>query len=131
MTDDAPAEALKQQLRLDLAAALKARRGDEVRALRALLAAIDNAEAVEGPSLSSSSSPPASNEHVAGSVAGVGAAEAARRTLSASDLERIMEAEVTELVGQADRFAEIGRADDAARLRVEEGVLARYRYPNG
>jgi hypothetical protein len=124
MTEGTPAEKLKERLRRDLTAALKAKRRDEATALRILISAVDNAETVEdrvGPAS------PGSSEHVAGSVPGAGAGDVARRDLSQSDLQRIIKTEVAELREQADRFEAHGRADAAARLRGEAEVVKRYR----
>jgi hypothetical protein len=101
---------------------MKAQQRDEMAALRSLIAAIDNAESVED---ASSSSPPPS-EHVAGTVQGLGAADAARRSLSEHDLQRIVEAELWERDAQAERLTLLGRIDEASRLRIEADVIARY-----
>jgi hypothetical protein len=125
VTEDTPTEILRARLRRDLRAAMKAQRRDEMAALRTLIAAIDNAEAVED---AASPSPP-SSAHVAGAVPGVGAADAARRMLSERDLQRIIEAELWERDAQAERLTLLGRSDDASRLRVEADVIARYQTP--
>jgi hypothetical protein len=101
---------------------MKAQRQDEMAALRSLIAAIDNAESVED---APSSSQPFS-EHVAGTVQGLGAADAARRSLSEHDLQRIIEAELWERDAQAERLTLLGRIDEASRLRIEADVIARY-----
>lgn len=123
VTEDTPAERLKQRLRVDLAAALKARRRDEATALRILIGAIDNAEAVEAEARPTS---PAASEHVAGARSGAGAGDAPRRRLSDSELQQIIGREVSELREEAGRFGEHGRADAAARLLGEAQVLTRY-----
>jgi uncharacterized protein len=122
VTEGTPAETLRTRLRGDLRAAMKAQRRHEMAALRALIAAIDNAESVEDPS----PAPPPSNEHVAGAVHGLGAGEADRRALSERDLQRIIENERWERDAQAERFALLGRVEDAGRLRAEAEVIARY-----
>jgi hypothetical protein len=104
---------------------MKAQQRDEMAALRNLIAAIDNAESVEDASASSQPS----GEHVAGAVPGLGAADAPRRSLSESDLQRIIETELWERDAQAERLILLGRADDASRLRVEAKVIARYQSP--
>ena len=91
-------------------------------ALRSVIAAIDNAESVED---ASSSSQP-SSEHVAGTLQGLGAADAARRSLSEHDLQRIIEAELWERDAQAERLTLLGRIDEASHLRIEADVIARY-----
>lgn len=123
-TEDTPAEILRTRLRRDLRAAMKAQRRDEMAALRTLIAAIDNAEAAETPSLAS---PPDASEHVAGARRGIGTADTARRSLSDGDLQRIVEAELWERDAQADRLELLGRTDDSTHLRTQAEVLARYR----
>jgi hypothetical protein len=126
VAENTPAEILRTRLRGDLRAAMKAQRRDEMAALRALIAAIDNAESVED----ASSPPLSSSAHVAGAVQGLGAADAARRSLSEHDLQRIIEAELWERDAQAERLTLLGRSDDASRLRVEADVIARYQTPH-
>jgi hypothetical protein len=125
VTEDTPAEMLRTRLRRDLRAAMKAQRRDEMAALRTLIAAIDNAEAVD----EASPEPRASSEHVAGAVQGVGAADATRRVLTERDLERVVETELWERDAQAARLELLGRADEASRLRIEADVIARYQTP--
>jgi hypothetical protein len=122
VTEDTPADILRTRLRGDLRAAMKAQRQDEMAALRSLIAAIDNAESVED----ASSSPRPSSEHVAGTLQGLGAADAVRRSLSEHDLQRIIEAELWERDAQAERLTLLGRIDEASRLRIEADVIARY-----
>lgn len=128
MTQDTPAEHLKKRLRHDLTSALKARRRDEASALRILIGSIDNAEPVEAQIFPRSAE---ASEHVAGTVAGVGAGDVRRRQLSESDLRQIVAREVSELREQAERLDAQGRADAAARLRSEAEVLTRYRLDGG
>lgn len=127
MTQGSPADVLRTRLRTDLRAAIKAQRRDEMAALRTLIGAIDNAESIE----EASPAPPGSSEHVAGAVRGLGTADAARRSLSEHDLQRIIEAELWERDAQAERLVLLGRADDASRLRAEAAVIARYQSPGG
>jgi hypothetical protein len=124
VAENTPADVLRTRLRGDLRAAMKAQRRDDMAALRTLIAAIDNAESVED----ASSPPLSSSEHVAGAVQGVGAADAARRSLSEHDLQRIIEAELWERDAQAERLTLLGRVDDASRLRIEADVIARYQF---
>lgn len=124
MAENTPADVLRTRLRGDLRAAMKAQRRDEMAALRTLIAAIDNAESVED----ASSPPLSSSEHVAGAVQGLGAADAAPRSLSEHDLQRIIEAELWERDAQAERLTLLGRVDDASRLRIEADVIARYQF---
>jgi hypothetical protein len=127
VSEDTPAEILRARLRGDLRAAMKAQRRDEMAALRTLIAAIDNAESVEDAALP----PPSSGEHVAAAVRGLGAGDAARRSLSERDLQRIIETELWERDAQAQRLTLLGRADDATRLHREAAVIARYQTSGG
>jgi uncharacterized protein len=128
VTGDTPAEILRAQLRRDLRAAMKAQRRDEMAALRTLIAAIDNAESVEDPAPATPAAP-ASGAPVAGSLPGLGTADAARRELSERDLQRIIESELWERDAQAERLELLGRAGDASRLRAEAKMIARYQGP--
>ena len=111
---------LRRRLRAALVPAMKARDGAAVAALRSALGAIDNAEAVQA-----APGPPAGAGHpdLAGTVAGVGAAEAARRSLSEAEVEAIVRAEVADRRAAADGYERAGRPDQAGRLRAEADVL--------
>jgi hypothetical protein len=105
---------------------MKAQRRDEMAALRSLIAAIDNAEAV-------GDNPPApwtSSAHVAAAVRGLRAGEAERRVLSEHELRRLIDAELWERGAQAEKLEVLGRAEEASRLRFEAEVISRYREPD-
>jgi len=89
---------LKDQLRADLTAAMKAKDELRTRTLRLALTSIRN-------------------EEVAGSAA---------RTLTDDDITRILTREAKRRREAATAFAEAGRADQAAAERAEEQVLAGY-----
>ena len=98
---------LTARLRAGLTAAMRARDRTAVRALRTALAAVANAEAqpVADPA-------PASllaDGPIAGAVAGLGAAEVARRELSEDDVRQIVRAE-------RDGYAAAGATPEAAVL---------------
>jgi uncharacterized protein YqeY len=117
---------MRASLRDDLKAALKARDSVATAALRSALAAIDNAEAVPaGHPLDCATG----NEHVAGSAAGLGTTEAARRHLTKADLRSIIENEVRERSAAATEYEQLGRNDFAERHRAEAEVLSRYLRP--
>jgi len=108
------------RLRLALAEALRARDTIAVSALRSALGAIGNAEAVEpGAAAPAGSGGP----HVAGAVSGLGAAEAARRSLSPAQIEGIVRAEAAEREDAARGYEQAGHADRATRLRREARLL--------
>ena len=89
-------------------------------ALRSALAAISNAEAVPA---SDGAIPRPNSPHVAGTVAGLGAAEVPRRGLGDAEISGIIRAELTERLDAAAGFERSGRAARAARLRREAEVL--------
>ena len=115
-----PGGGVPARLRLALAEALRARDTIAVSALRSALGAIGNAEAVEpGAAAPMGSGSP----HVAGAAAGLGAAEAPRRRLSAAEVEQIVRAEVGERERAARDYERTGHADRAGRLRREARLL--------
>jgi uncharacterized protein YqeY len=106
--------ALKQRLRADLKTAMQARAGDEVRLLRTLIAAVDNAEAVPG-------------EHKNIQRAfGEPGGEVARRELGGEDLAALLDREIAERLAAAAGY-DAGQPDAAARLRAEAALIAGYR----
>ncbi|MEU7304359.1 hypothetical protein AB0950_26940 [Streptomyces sp. NPDC007189] len=99
---------------------MRARDKAAVSALRATLAALDNAEAVvvdeaelRGVAL----------EH---SPVGVGVTEAARRELSERSVADVVRAEAAERLEVAARLTAPAHADRAAQLRAEAAVLLRF-----
>ena len=95
--------------------ARKARDQHAVTALRALLAAISNAEAPPAPGTSSL------DPRV------VGLHEHARLVLTEDDHRRILEAQISILDEAAIEYDAIGQAGAAATVRSERAVLERYR----
>lgn len=110
------ATALKQRLRADLKAAVQARAADDVRLLRALIAALDNAEAV----------PTEHSGYVARSF-GDPSGEVARRALDGDEVEALLAVETESRLAAAADYARHGREADAARLREEAALIGRYR----
>ncbi len=119
------AEALRAVLRRDLTAALKARQPDAVAALRAAIAAIDNAQAVAAPA----GPAPATSAHVAGASVGAGSAEVPRRRLSDEEARTILGDQVAEYDREAERYRALGRAEAAQRLADQARLLAAYLSP--
>jgi uncharacterized protein len=109
---------LRQRLRTALPAALKARDRTAIAALRATLAAIDNAEAADRPAEVDR------NLGIEQLPVGVGAAEVPRRELSDTQVEQIVRAEVAEREAAARDYERAGRPERADQLRGEAGVLA-------
>jgi uncharacterized protein len=134
-----PGDDLPARLRRALTAALHARDMTAVAALRSALGAIGNAEAVPVPPAARGTDPAArgtdpaaastravrrGSPHVAGTVAGPGAAEAERRCLSPAQVAAIVAAEIDERREAAAQYERAGHADRAARLAAEAQALA-------
>jgi uncharacterized protein len=110
-------------MRRALTVAMKARDQRAVTALRSALAAIDNAEAVDTATGPPGEGRPAVEGKIAGAAVGVGAAEAARRTLTPAQTGAIVRAEVDERQTTADAYERAGQPHHAERLRAEAEVL--------
>jgi uncharacterized protein len=110
---------LRSRLREHLTAALKARDSVAVAPLRSAIAAIDNAEAVDG----GAAPPPANSAHIAGASPGAGSSDVARRELSPADVRAVVRAQIDERLQAAEEYERHGRADQAERLRREAAVL--------
>jgi uncharacterized protein len=89
-------------------------------ALRSALSAIGNAGAVPA---GAAQAPDATSPHVAGAMAGLGAAEVPRRRLTPADLSEIVRAEAAERVAAAGQYEHAGQPDRAERLRREASIL--------
>jgi uncharacterized protein YqeY len=107
-------------MRQALPEAMRARDKAAVSALRATLAALDNAEAVpvDGACLRGVA--------LEQSPMGVGATEAARRELSEGEMTDLVRAEAAERLEAAAQLTAPAHADRAARLRAEAAVLLRF-----
>jgi uncharacterized protein len=126
---------VRDRLRRALPAAIKAKDTVAVAALRSALAAIDNAEAVDPDAVVSWPVDPEADAtglgvgpeiEIAGTVAGVGAGEVARRPLTAWEIEETLRAEVVERQMTARIYEHAGRLDRAERLRREAQLLNAY-----
>jgi uncharacterized protein YqeY len=113
-------EEIRQRLKAALLVAMKAKDTVATAALRSAIAAIGNAEAVPPPA----AAPLTGDARVAGSVAGLGAAEARRRALTEADLVAIIAAEASERRAAALAYEAAGDAGRGTRLRREADVIA-------
>jgi uncharacterized protein YqeY len=97
------------------------RTGDRptVSALRTLLAALANAEAVSTLDADAATT----SEHVAGAHAGLGAAEAERRVLTAADERAVL---VTEIAEREQALAAVPDGPHADQIRTELRILRGY-----
>ena len=112
---------LRTALRTRLTAALSARDRAAAAALRSVIADLDNAEAItvtesDGPA-------PVGSEYVAGTVVGLGAAEARRRELSAAEQRIVVEQGIAARATAAADYDEHGLSAPAARLRREADII--------
>jgi uncharacterized protein YqeY len=110
------AETLKARLRKALKTAMKARRMEEAKLHRAILAAIDNAEAV----------PLGKRSPIEGTSFAGGAAEVPRRDLSLPELMSLLEDEIIAWRAAAAEFDRLGKPEEAARLRAEAEIVLSY-----
>lgn len=112
------AQLWRTTIREALRTARKERDATRVSALRCALSAIDNAETPDGAEVDARAS-----GTIAGGVAGLGAAEVARRELSDAHIRDLLRAEVDERLSAAHQVTDGGRPDRAAALRAEAAVL--------
>lgn len=112
----------KARIRGDLTAAMKARNNAETRLLRALLAALDNAEAV---------SVGTSHDRYQVKMFGDSSVEVPRRVLSEADIRDLMLRETAEREAAAREFEGLEQKNEADRLRQEISLIARYLQPAG
>lgn len=104
---------LRKRLSEALAVAVRQQDRVAIAAYRSTLAAIANAEAVEGPA-------------TATPRMGLGAGEALRKELSGEELVQIVRKEVDELISAAEEYERFGRSEPARRLRGEAAALEPY-----
>jgi len=101
--------------------AMKNRDKLAVTVLRSVLGDIGNAEAVP---VAGARSPGEGDEApFAGSVEGIGAAESARRELSDTDVEAIVQTAIAERHDASVEYRALGRDEEAAVLDAEASVL--------
>lgn len=105
------------QMKNDLRSAMLARQTEQVSVLRALIAAVDNSQAV-----------PVGEMHDKYVVRAFGdkSVEVPRRALSIADLRAILVDEIAARRNAADEYARVDRPDAAERLVREAGIIDRY-----
>ena len=108
---------MKGRLRADLRTAMKERRAVEAKVIRALIAAIDNAEA-----------PPAREERTALTRHDFrsGSAEIERLLLSGAQVHGVIVADIQERERAAAEMVRLGMMDRAEALRAEAVIAKRY-----
>ncbi|MEZ4660200.1 MAG: GatB/YqeY domain-containing protein [Caldilineaceae bacterium] len=105
---------IREKMKADLTRAMKARQPEAVDGLRAVLAAIDNAEAV--PVEQAAWAEPVMGQRT----------EVPRKELSAEDTRQIIQREVDERRAASVKYASLGLADEAARLARVADLIAGY-----
>lgn len=106
------------RLREDLKTAMRARASEETAVLRALLGALDNAQAV-----------PLDPDHKPAEMRrfGDGSAEVSRRVLNTRDVDALLAREAEERDQAAGEMERLGQTERAAALRGEAAIVRRYR----
>jgi len=117
-------EDLAEQLRADLARAMRARDRVTVRVLRTLLSAIANAEAQADANTTPVSL--RSEGRIAGAGGSLGATDAPRRDLDEHDILVVLTAERDERLASAGALGERGAIEAANGLRAEAALIDRY-----
>ncbi len=111
-----PPTGLRDRMGVALTASMKARDRVAVAAVRSALARVANAEAVHVDTVAAAGA-------LHDAPIGAGAADAPRRELTGAEVHEIVEAEVAEHENAARHLTDVGRPDDAARVRAEADVL--------
>nr|WP_145959201.1 GatB/YqeY domain-containing protein [Rhizobium sp. ACO-34A] len=111
------AHAMKTRLRADLRVAMKEGRSSEAKLIRALVAAIDNAEA---PPLRAGER--ATDQHRFHD----GSAEVERLSLTSAQVRAVLVAEMQEHERAAAEMSRVGRPDRADALHAETLLVRRY-----
>lgn len=122
MTHAEDSWAFRKEVRRDLRAALKSRQPEMVSVLRTMIAAIDNAEAVQPEE----QTPRSADGTVAHSSPGVGSTEAPRRELTMSDIHALIRDLLREYETQEKHYRSIHQHEAADRLRRQSNVLRPY-----
>lgn len=101
-----------ERLRADLKVAMANRDRLEMSQIRTLIAAVENAEAVE---METSSEPKLGVNH-----------DVARRVLDSDDVARILTREHDELADAVSRYRDLGLDDEVDELETRLRIVARY-----
>lgn len=105
-----------ETLRKDLVTAMRERRKTEASTIRTLIAAVENAGAVEAEL---SAEPKLGFDH-----------DVPRRDLSDSDVQAILDRERTEVVEAIAHYQELGLTEPIGELEIRLGVVERYHGPS-
>lgn len=111
---------LTDAFRARLKRGLKERDQVAVAAVRSVLAALDNAQAVSALGTEVET---VITESFAGVSLGVGSSEVERRVLGVSEVAGVIEGEIAEREAAAQQYAAAGYDDHAEQLRAEVAVI--------
>jgi uncharacterized protein YqeY len=111
------AQDMKTRMRADLKAAMKEGRANDAKVIRALIAAIDNAEAPPLPT-----GRRATDQHRFQE----GSAEIERLVLGATQVQAVLLEDIREREHAADDMERLGRPEQAQVLRAEAALARRY-----
>ncbi len=103
---------IQERLRSDLKVAMANRDRLEMSQIRTLIAAVENAEAVE---VETSSEPKLGLHH-----------DVARRVLDSDDVHRILTREHDELADAVSRYRDLALVDELVELKVRLSIVERY-----
>lgn len=106
---------LREQMKADLRQAMKVRESATVATLRAVLAAIDNAEAVPLSAPAMPVEPVLHQRH-----------EVPRKLLSADDIRQIIQKEAAERRAASLKYANLGQPAEAERLQRAATLIEAY-----
>lgn len=109
---------LREQMKADLTQAMKTRQSATVATLRAVLAAIDNAEAVPIETPARPVEPVLGQQH-----------EVPRKHLSGDDIRQIIQTEATERRAASIKYANLGQPAEAERLLTAATLIETYLNP--
>lgn len=105
---------IRERMKADLTAAMKARQMQTASTLRTVLGTIDNAEAVPV------TTPVAYTNGKTNDVP--------RKHLTAADIEQILRQELQSRAAMVQKYQDLGREEDAVRLQAEVTLIAGYLY---
>jgi uncharacterized protein YqeY len=114
------AGAFKEKLRADLKQAMRARNAGEVAALRSMIGALDNAEAVPIAG---------GRDRMVQRAFGDPEGEVPRRELDEEEIAALLDAEIAARQRAIEEYVQGGRSEEAARLTEEARLIAAYRVP--
>lgn len=114
-------DSIRTRLAADLQRAMKDKNLSAVQALRSLMAALDNAEAV---AVAAPAVMPMAGG-IAGATEGVGSTEVARRALAEEEVREIIRREIDEMAGAAALLENSGRPE-LGQLREKIRLLESY-----